>query len=145
MSSYDSPWKEALYRHLRLLLMLLFPRVFERIDWREDYHSLEPELRRLFPDAAAGVRFADALIRVRLLTGDDRILHAEVQAQPTDEDEFARRVHVYNYRARDHLALPVESLVILGDDSPRWRPTRHVEQHEYSGTTFTFEPAKLLD
>src|SRR5262245_6628560 len=95
MSSYDSPWKEALYQHLRLLLTLLFPRLAERIDWSKDHHPLEQDLRQLFPDAPVGVRFADALLRVRLKTGDDRILHAEVQAQPTDEDEFTGRVFVY--------------------------------------------------
>src|SRR4051812_3705886 len=108
MTSYDSPWKESLYQHLRWLLLLLFPKLCERIDWREDYHSQEPELRKLAPEGAIGVRLADALIRVRLLTGDERILHAEAQAQACDEQEFARRVDLYNYRARDQFALPVE-------------------------------------
>src|SRR5262249_16258445 len=88
---------------------------------------------------------ADALIRVRLLTGDEHVLHAEVQAQPCDEQEFARRVEVYNYRARDQFALPVQSLVILGDDSPKWRPTTHAEEHDYSGHAVAFRLAKLLD
>ena len=45
MPSYDSPWKEALYQHLRPMLTLLFPRLAGRIDWREDHHPLEQELR----------------------------------------------------------------------------------------------------
>jgi hypothetical protein len=145
MPSYDSPWKEALYQHLRPMLMLLFPKLAERIDWREDYHPLEQELRKIAPEGEIGTRLADALIRVRLLTGDERVLHAEAQAQACEDVEFCRRVYVYNYRARDQFALPVESLVILGDDNAAWRPTTHAEQFDYSEKTFTFRPVKLLD
>jgi hypothetical protein len=144
MPSYDSPWKEALYQHLRPMLTLLFPRLAGRIDWREDHHPLEQELRKIAPEGEIGVRLADALIRVRMLTGDERILHAEAQAQACDEAEFCRRVYVYNYRAHDQFNLPVESLVILGDDDPDWMPTTHVERHDYSKTVFEFEPVKLL-
>jgi hypothetical protein len=145
MSSYDSPWKEALYQHLRPMLVLLFPKLAERIDWSKDYHPLEQELRKLAPEGEIGVRLADALIRVHLLSGDERVLHAEAQAQACDDAEFCRRVYVYNYRAHDQFNLPVESLVILGDDNPNWRPSQHVERHDYSETTFAFRPVKLLD
>jgi hypothetical protein len=145
MPTYDSPWKEALYQHLRSLLMLLFPKLAERIDWSKDYHPLEQELRKLAPEGEIGVRLADALIRVHLLSGDERVLHAEAQAQACDGAEFSRRVYVYNYRAHDQFNLRVESLVILGDESPDWRPSQHVERHDYSETTFTFRPVKLLD
>lgn len=143
MPSYDSPWKEALYQHLRLLLLLLFPRLAARVDWREDYESLEQELRRLAPEAEAGTRLADALIKVRLLTGDERILHAEVQAQP--QQEFPSRAYGYHYRGHDRFGLPPESLVILADDDPRWRPARYEVALDYTRLTFEFEPVKLLD
>jgi hypothetical protein len=145
MPTYDSPWKEALYQHLRPMLVLLFPKLAERIDWSKDYHPLEQELRKLAPEGEIGVRLADALIRVHLLSGDERVLHAEAQAQACEEAEFCRRVYVYNYRAHDQFNLPVESLVILGDESAAWRPSQHVERHDYSETTFTFRPVKLLD
>jgi hypothetical protein len=143
MPSYDSPWKEALYHHLRQLLTLLFPRLAEEIDWSKDYHPLEQELRQLFPEAEVGLRLADALIRVRLKSGDDRVLHAEVQAQR--RAEFARRVYEYNYRGFDHFREPPEALVILGDDDPDWRPTKYAVQLNYVKLTFEFEPVKLLD
>jgi hypothetical protein len=143
MSSYDSPWKEALYHHLRQLLSLLFPRLAEEIDWSKDYHPLEQELRQLFPEAEVGLRQADALIRVRLKSGDDRLLHAEVQAQK--REEFPRRVYEYNYRGFDHFREPPEALVILGDDDPDWRPRQYAVRLRYSQLTFEFEPVKLLD
>src|SRR4051812_40861389 len=143
MTRYDSPWKEALAEQLRWLLVLLFPRLVDQIDWREDHHPLEQELRQLHPAADLGVRFADALIRVRLLSRDERVLHVEVQAQK--QDDFEKRVHEYSYRGLDHFGDLPEPLVILGDDDPNWRPTRFVIQRCYGRLTLEFEPAKLLD
>src|SRR4051812_6040043 len=124
--------------------MLLFPNLFAKIDWREDYHPPQQELRKIAPPPRGRTRHPDAPIRVRLLSGDDRILHAEVLAQAVDEQEFASRVRTYNHRAGEQTALPVESLVILADDRPRWKPTKYSQEHDYSKDTFEFTPVKLL-
>jgi hypothetical protein len=143
MSSYDSPWKEAFDHRLRLLLRLLFPKTEALINWSEDYESLEQELRQIAGEGELGVRLADKLLKVRTMTGDERILHAEVQAQR--RQEFERRAFVYHYRAHDRFGIPPEALVILADDDPGWKPTRYEYQHHYTKMTFEFQPVKLLE
>jgi hypothetical protein len=143
MSSYDSPWKEALDLFLHLLLQFLFPDVEADIDWTQDYESLEQELRQIAPEGEVGLRLADKLIKVRTLSGDERILHLEVQAQP--RKEFERRAYVYHYRGDDRFGVPPEALVILADDDPAWRPTTYQVRLKRTRLTFEFQPAKLLD
>jgi hypothetical protein len=66
-----------------------------------------------------------------------------VQAQP--QEGFGRRVYVYHYRGDDRFGLPVESLVVLADEDPDWRPNTYAVQLKYTRLTFEFEPVKLLD
>jgi hypothetical protein len=143
MPNYDSAWKEALEWFLRLLLALLFPKVEQDVDWTLGYESFEQELRPLIPEGETGLRLAVKLFRVHTLHGDERSLNVEVQAQP--RQEFSRRVYVYNYRSDDRFSGPPESLVVLADDNPDWRPTTYEVRLHYVRMTFVFEPVKLLD
>jgi hypothetical protein len=143
VTSFDSPWKEALDLFLRPLLAMLFPKVERDVDWAQGYEAFEQELRPLIPEGETGLRLADKLIRVHTLSGDERILNVEVQAQP--RREFPRRVYVYNYRSDDRFGGPPESLVVLADDDPNWRPTTYEVRLHYVKMTFEFEPVKLLD
>jgi hypothetical protein len=143
MAEYDSPWKELLDQHLPLALALLFPDVEQDIDWSQDYESLEQELRKLAPEGETGKRLADKLVKVRTRAGDERYLHVEVQGQP--QEGFERRVYVYHYRADDRFGLPVDSLVILADDDPDWRPPKYVVELKRTRLTFEFRPVKILD
>src|SRR5436190_238892 len=129
MTSFDSPWKEALDLYLRQLLALLFPKVEQEVDWSQGYESLEQEFRPMIPEGEMGLRLADKLIRIHTLAGDDRILNVEVQAQP--RQEFPRRVYVYHYRSDDRFSGPPESLVVLADDDPGWRPTTYEVRLNY--------------
>jgi hypothetical protein len=143
MADRDSPWKEVLDDQLRPALEFLFAEVVEDIDWQHDPESLEQELRKLAPEGETGKRIADKLVKFRSLTGDDRYLHVEVQGKP--EDDFPRRVYVYSYRAEDRFGVPVESLIILADEDPKWRPTTYRVQLKRMQLTFEFKPVKLLD
>jgi hypothetical protein len=143
MSNFDAPWKEALELYLRPLLALLFPKVEQDVDWSQGYESLEQEFRPLLPEGETGLRLADKLLRVHTLSGDERVLAVEAQAQ--HRPHFTRRVYVYHYRGDDRFGVPPEALVILADGDPNWRPTTYEVQLKYTRLTFEFEPAKLLD
>jgi hypothetical protein len=144
MPSYDSAWKELLDRFLDLVLMLLFPDVWQAIDWSEGYEPLDPALRKIVPEGETGDRLADKLILARAKkTHDPRLLHFEVQGKK--QHEFERRVYGYNYRAFDSLAMPPEALIILADEDRDWRPTRYEVALVHTTLTFTFQPVKLLD
>jgi hypothetical protein len=143
MAEYDSPWKELIDQRTRLVLDLLFPAVEQDTDWSHDWDSLDQELQKLYPEGKAGKRLADKLLKVRSRSGDDRYLHFEVQGDP--QDDFERRMFVYQYRGDGRFGLPMEALVILADDDPKWRPTRYVVQLRYTRLAFEFRPVKLLD
>ncbi len=143
MADRDSPWKELLDHHLQPALAFLFPDVAEDVDWAHEQESLEQELRKMAPAAETGKRVADKLVKVRSRSGDDRYLHVEVQGQP--QEGFPRRVYVYSYRGDDRFGVPVESLVILADDDPGWRPTQYEVRLKRTRLTFDFEPVKVLD
>lgn len=123
MSQYDSPWKEAIERYFRAFLEFFFPLIAAEIDWTRDTESLEQELHKLRPRAKTGKRIADKLIKAFTTTDDTRHLHVEIQGDP--DDAFTKRVHVYNYRAEDHLEHTVVSVAVLTDDDPTWRPTAY--------------------
>src|SRR3954471_20859618 len=124
MPDYDSPWKEVLDQQPQRALGFLFPDVEAEIDWTHDVESLEQELRQIAPSGEVGDRLADKLLKVRTRSGDERILHAEVQGRK--QDHFERRVYVYGYRSDDRFGIPAEALVVLADDNSTWRPTRYV-------------------
>jgi hypothetical protein len=141
MSDYDSPYKELIDRHLRLVLSRLFPEVYADIDWTHEVESLDAELQQ-YPEGKVGKRLADKLVKVRTLSGDDRYLHLEVQGDR--EDDFERRMFIYQYRGDDRFGLPMEALVILADESPSWRPTKYLVKLKRTSLTFQFKPVKLL-
>jgi hypothetical protein len=118
--------------------------VFAILDWQRDHKPLDTELRKIVPEGEGGKRFIDKLMKAyRRDSGDMRLLHAEVQCQK--EDEFERRMHVYNYRIEDVYSHPVLTLVVLGDDDPDWRPHEYRFEEEGVCRTLSFTPVKLLD
>lgn len=125
------------------MLALVFPDVFEDIDWTHEVEILDGELQKLWPEGRAGRKLADRLIKVRLKSGDERYLHFDVQGDP--DEHFSRRMFVYQYRGDDRFGLPLEALVILADESPDWRPTRYEVGLTRTRLVFEFEPVKLLN
>jgi hypothetical protein len=88
-----------------------------------DPESLEQEMLKLLPESLTGNRYVDKLVKVRKVSGDERYLHVEIQAQ--HQEEFARRVVEYNEKAADKHRHPVVSVAILLDDDTDWRPSAY--------------------
>ena len=74
-------------------------------------------------DAELGRRVADKLVKVWRKSSTETWVLIHLELQNTDEDAFAERMFVYNYRLRDRYNLPVASLAVLGDENPNWRPS----------------------
>jgi hypothetical protein len=143
MVDYDSPWKEVLDRFFALVLSFLLPRAHDDIDWTKDHESLETELRRALPESEVGLKRLDKLVKVfRKGAGDPAYLHVEAQMFP--EDDFERRMYVYNSKAEEVYNSPVVSFAILGDEKADWRPRRYRFELWGCTRTFTFPSVKLL-
>ena len=104
----------------------LFPAAYEDIDWARGYESLDKELQQIVRDAALGTRLADKLMKVWRRNGDEQIVLIHTEIQRNRDEDFPKRMYIYNYRLFDRYDHPVVSLAVLGDASPKWQP------HSYS-------------
>ena len=143
MTDNDSPWKEMLEQQLPLALAFFFPLIDADLDWTQEYHILEQELRALYPAGETGKRIADCLAKAVSKEGDSRYMHGEVQGGV--EADFPRRMHVYDYRAEDRFGQPVISFALLIDDDPDWRPDRYEATLCGKRRVLEFHTAKILD
>ena len=66
---FDSGWKLALSAFFSEILQLLFPAVYQLIDWDAPVVFRNTELPRIVPEAQTGKRHVDHLAEVRLRDG----------------------------------------------------------------------------
>ncbi|MEA3643991.1 MAG: hypothetical protein VBE63_29315, partial [Lamprobacter sp.] len=144
-ADHDSPWKEALEVYFSEFLALLFPAVHAEIDWEQPPQFMDKELQQVARDADSGRRYADKLVKVFTLDGDETwiLIHVEVQGEP--ERDFAARMFQYYYRLLDRYGVDVISLAVLADTSRQFRPHDYRRAHSGCGVEFRFPSVKLLD
>jgi hypothetical protein len=145
MDDYDSPWKEAVEHYFSEFMAFYFPEAFVEIDWSKEHVFLDQELRAVVQDAELGKRFVDKLVRVTLLTGDEKWIYIHIEVQGTKQAEFCERMFVYNYRIYDRYRRPVASMAILVDEYVNWRPDHFCYSVLGSETSIRFPIAKLTD
>jgi hypothetical protein len=144
-SEFDSPWKEVIEDYFQDFLAFFFPDIHADVDWSKGYEFLDTELQQIVRDAELGKRFADKLVKVWRLTGEELWVLIHIEVQQSYETLFPERMFVYNYRLRDRYDHPVVSLAILTDDRPNWRPQEFQAELWGSEITFRFPIVKLLD
>lgn len=144
-ADYDSPWKDILEAYFEDCIQFFFPDVYPQVDWSRGYEFLDKELQQVVREAEVGTRFADKLVKVWTLAGDDIwvLIHIEVQSQA--RGSFAERMFTYYYRLRDRFNRPVVSFAILSDGNSKWRPESFTEEMWGCRNYFEFRTVKLLD
>ncbi|WP_111640041.1 RpnC/YadD family protein [Marinomonas shanghaiensis] len=145
MDDHDSPWKEALEQRFPEFLALLFPDVYEQVDWRRERVFLDKELQQIVQDAELGRRYADKLVKVFARDGTETwvLIHVEVQGEA--ERDFAERMYVYHYRLFDRYQMDVVSLGVLADSHRNFRPNSYHWGRWGCELDFRFPSVKLLD
>jgi hypothetical protein len=121
---YDSPWKDALERAFPEFMAFYFPEACAQIDWASGHEFKNTELRQVVRDAELGKRFADALVQVRLSSGEARWIYVHIEIQGQRDPDFAQRMFTYNYRLYDRYATPIASFAVLADEAEGWKPDR---------------------
>jgi GTP-binding protein EngB required for normal cell division len=113
-AEYDTTWKEALGQYFAQFLELVFPQVYDLVDWTKPPQSLDKELEQILQDSESGLRIADKLFQVWQLNNQPAwiLIHVEVQSQ--EQSNFGQRMYIYNYRGFDLYLRPVISLAVLG-------------------------------
>jgi hypothetical protein len=142
---YDSAWKEALENYFQPFLELCVPDLYAAIDWSRPHIFLDKELQKIVRDAETGKQYADKLIKVWLLDGQETWILIHVEVQGKKETDFARRMYDYHHRISDRYNRWVESIAILCDNNGNWRPHTYTCSGPTSRLTFTFFIIKLLD
>jgi hypothetical protein len=121
------------------------PDVHALVDWSFGIETLDKELLPPSPDAVVGRRFADKVVRVRMLSGTDAVLLVHVEIQGRRNAEFAARMYRYWSRIRERYGKPVVSIAVLADDDPDWRPNAHEDVAFSTHLRFEYAVLKLLD
>ncbi|NEP12368.1 MAG: DUF4351 domain-containing protein [Symploca sp. SIO2C1] len=144
-TDFDSPWKDTLEWYFEPFIRLCFPEIHSAIDWSRSCQFLDKELQKVVRDAEIGRRFADKLVQVWLVNGQETWILIHVEVQGKREANFAQRMYTYNHRICDRYNRPVLSLAVLCDGSPRWRPTKFKSNILGCKVKFQFLMVKLLD
>ncbi|NMG11878.1 DUF4351 domain-containing protein [Brasilonema sp. UFV-L1] len=141
----DSPWKEILEAYFPQAMEFFFPQTAALINWERPHQFLDKEFQQIARNAEQGRRYADKLVKVWQIQGEEiwLLIHVEIQAKP--EDDFAERMFSYNLRIFDRFAKPAISLAILCDTDPTWRPNQYSYNYPDSSLHFKFGIVKLLD
>ena len=141
----DSAWKEILEAYFPQAMQLFFPETAALIDWERPHEFLDKEFQKIAREAEQGRRYADKLVKVWHIDGEELwlLIHVEIQANP--EDIFPQRMFIYNLRIFDKFAQPVISLAILCDTDSTWRPNQYSYNYPNTKLYFEFGTVKLLD
>jgi hypothetical protein len=144
-TDYDSPWKDILEQYFPQFIAFFTPQPYDEIDWSRDYTFLDKELQQVVPQAETGARRVDKLVKVFLLNGEETwlLIHIEIQGQR--EDDFPRRMYIYNYRLFDVYGREVVSLAVLTDEHRNWRPSHYGYERWGCRVSLDFPIIKLLD
>jgi hypothetical protein len=117
----------------------------DKIDFSKKPVFLDKELKRLMPRGKAKNRAVDVLMRVYLKNGETKkfLLHLEIQAY--FDIFFGRRIFQYYYRISDYFQEDIETVVILIDEDPNYRPTAFHHTFGQTEVYFKYRLFKLLD
>jgi hypothetical protein len=141
----DSPWKEILEAYFPQAMQFFFPQTAALINWERPHEFLDKEFQQIAREAELGRRYADKLVKVWQIQGEEiwLLIHVEIQAK--SEDTFAQRMFTYNLRIFDKFAQPAISLAILCDSDSTWRPNQYSYNYPDCSLHFRFGSVKLLD
>lgn len=141
----DTAWKIILDNHLKSFFEYCLPETNMLVDWVKRPVPLDKELEAIIKGNDIGKRLLDKLFKVYFKDGREQwvLVHIEVQGRP--DENFAKRMFTYAYRAFDKYQKPIISCAILTDDCQNWRPDRYEIEVGGCYLGLRFLTVKLLD
>jgi hypothetical protein len=125
-------------------IQFFFPATAHLIDWAQPIEFLDTQLQQITKEAEVGRRFADLLVKVALLNGNEAWLCLHLEVQANKEVVFPKRLLVYNMRIFELFDKPAISLALLTDNISQWRPTHYAFEYPDTALNFRFGMVKLL-
>jgi hypothetical protein len=141
----DELWKLIVPILWASLIRFYLEEWVDEIDFTKQPVFLDKELKRLMPRGRAKNRTVDVLMRVYLKNGTTKkfLLHIEIQGY--FDPQFGQRIFQYFYRISDAFQEPIETLVIMIDEDPDYRPCEFRQVFGQTSVHFQFRMFKLLD
>lgn len=144
-NQFDSAWKDILDSCFKQFVEFCLPNLYAQIDWAKGVMSLDKELQIIVKSGLAGTRFVDKLLKIFLITGEEKWILVHVEVQNTRDGEFPQRMLIYNYRLYDKYQKPILSCAILTDNQEHWRPDYYETGFYGSKLSLKFLVIKLVD
>ncbi|MFM5886780.1 MAG: hypothetical protein ACKOQS_00580, partial [Dolichospermum sp.] len=69
-ADFDSPWKEILTAYFPQAMQFFFPETKALINWERPYEFLDKEFQQITREAEQGKRYADQLVKVWQIQGE---------------------------------------------------------------------------
>jgi len=121
----DVAWKEILDAYFKDFVEYCLLELYELINWKKQWNSLDKELQAITKGADAGKRLLDKLFKVFLKDGREQWVLVHLEVQGKQDDDFPKRMFTYGYRIYDKYQKPIVSCAILTDEAKNWRPTSY--------------------
>ncbi|KAF0250134.1 MAG: hypothetical protein FD167_462 [bacterium] len=141
----DGPWKEILEIYFKEFMEFFFPKAYQEIDWSKGYVFLDKELQQAIRESEIKKRYVDKLVKVWLVSGQEKWVLVHIEVQGEKEKNFAQRIYVYNYRLYDRYNTQVASFVVLADERKNWKPENYSYEALGTKVELKYSMVKLLD
>jgi hypothetical protein len=145
LQTQDELWKAVIVTLWSPFLHFCMEDWVDKIDFTRKPDFLDKELKKLMLRSKSKNRAVDVLMRIYLKDGSTKCFLFHVEVQGYKDPQFEYRVYEYYYRTGDLLQEPVETLVIMIDDDPEYRPTEYRRIFGQTELIFRFRLFKLLD
>jgi hypothetical protein len=141
----DELWKLIIPIVWAPLIQFYLEEWVELIDFTRKPTFLDKEMKRLMPRGKSKNRTVDVLMRVFMKDGTTKKFLFHIEIQGYYDVNFEHRIFQYYYRIDDLLQEPIETLVIMIDEDPDYRPSEYKQSFGQTSVSFKFRLFKLLD
>jgi hypothetical protein len=145
LQTQDQLWKAVIVTLWSPFLHFCMEDWVDKIDFTRKPDFLDKELKKLLLRSKSKNRAVDVLMRIYLKDGETKYFLFHIEVQGYKDPKFEYRVYEYYYRIGDLLQEPIETLVIMIDDDPNYRPTEYRQIFGQTELILRFRLFKLLD
>jgi len=145
----DILWKVVMEEVFDDLLRFIYPDADQVYDMERGFEFLEKELAEMYPepDKASDTRFADKLVKVFHLDGEEEwvLIHVEIQGDTSHWRDFSERMFRYFYRILDRYKRPVSAIAFFTGQDGRKMPCRFEYTYRQTRLVYDYHAISILD
>jgi predicted transposase YdaD len=141
----DSLWKGIIEDLFEDFLLYFYPDWAKaEVDFSRKFDFLDKELDEIFPSEKGKKRFADKLVKIPLLSGEEQWMLIHLEVQGYQDISFTERMFTYFYRIKDRWRKDLMAMAIFTDNDPLYHPQEYVYQYQNTQVHYQFDTFKIL-